>query len=59
MARSRQAQLRGIPVVSTNSYGLAEANVVPMTRVAEVPIAFDPSLWDSESSAGTAEGRTN
>ena len=40
-----EAQLRGIPVVSTDSYGLAEANVVPMTRVPQVPITFDPSLW--------------
>ncbi|CAJ1440901.1 unnamed protein product [Effrenium voratum] len=37
-----EAQLRGIPVVSTAVAGLAEANSVPSTRVADVPIVLDP-----------------
>ncbi|CAE7029123.1 ftsH, partial [Symbiodinium sp. CCMP2456] len=37
-----EAQLRGIPVVSTRSGGLAEANCVAQTAVADIPIVFDP-----------------
>lgn len=37
-----EAQLRGIPVVSTSSCGLAEANSVPRTQVRDVPIVYDP-----------------
>lgn len=37
-----EAQLRGIPVVSTSSCGLAEANSVPRTQVGDVPIVYDP-----------------
>merc|ERR1711920_959439 len=36
-----EAQLRGIPVVSTDVCGLAEANRVPATMVGEVPIVYD------------------
>lgn len=36
-----EAQLRGIPVVSTDVCGLAEANRVPPTRVEGVPIVHD------------------
>jgi len=36
-----EAQLRGIPVVSTRSGGLAEANCVAQTAVADIPIVFD------------------
>eukprot|EP00438_Fugacium_kawagutii_P004771 Skav203108 [mRNA] locus=scaffold447:378985:380643:+ [translate_table: standard] len=37
-----EAQLRGIPVVSTAICGLAEANQVPQTQVGDIPIVFDP-----------------
>lgn len=40
-----EAQLRGIPVVSTSSCGLAEANSVPRTQVGDVPIVYDPRAW--------------
>mmetsp|Transcript_77797 Transcript_77797/g.175902 ORF Transcript_77797/g.175902 Transcript_77797/m.175902 type:complete len:673 (-) Transcript_77797:107-2125(-) len=36
-----EAQLRGIPVVSTDVCGLAEANRVPTTVVGDVPIVYD------------------
>lgn len=36
-----EAQLRGIPVVSTNVYGLAESNRVPSTMASGVPIVYD------------------
>jgi len=36
-----EAQLRGIPVVSTDTYGLAEANCVPSMTVGDVPIVYD------------------
>ena len=42
-----EAQLRGIPVVSTNICGLAEANQVPQTQVPEIPLVFDPSTLGS------------
>lgn len=40
-----EAQLRGIPVVSTAICGLVEANQVPQTQVPEIPIVFDPRSW--------------
>ncbi|CAK0845939.1 unnamed protein product [Prorocentrum cordatum] len=36
-----EAQLRGIPVVSTDACGLSEANFLPELRVAGVEIVFD------------------
>jgi len=36
-----EAQLRGIPVVSTDVCGLAEANRVPVTAVGGVPLVYD------------------
>eukprot|EP00811_Abedinium_folium_P018919 NODE_2784_length_2146_cov_3.500248.p1 GENE.NODE_2784_length_2146_cov_3.500248~~NODE_2784_length_2146_cov_3.500248.p1 ORF type:complete len:676 (-),score=199.37 NODE_2784_length_2146_cov_3.500248:55-2082(-) len=36
-----EAQLRGIPVVSTDAYGLAESNRVPSTVVADVAAVYD------------------
>jgi len=36
-----EAQLRGIPVVSTGSCGLAESNRVPATAVDALPIVYD------------------
>jgi len=36
-----EAQLRGIPVVTTDACGLAEANRVPATVVGGVPIVYD------------------
>jgi len=36
-----EAQLRGIPVVSSDVYGLVEANRVPLNVVADVPIVYD------------------
>mmetsp|Transcript_62206 Transcript_62206/g.160401 ORF Transcript_62206/g.160401 Transcript_62206/m.160401 type:complete len:671 (+) Transcript_62206:105-2117(+) len=36
-----EAQLRGIPVISTDVCGLAEANHVPSTVVGGVPLVFD------------------
>ena len=38
-----EAQLRGIPVVSTAICGLMEANQVPQMQVPDIPIVFDPS----------------
>lgn len=37
-----EAQLRGIPVVSTDVCGLSEANRVPSTAVGDIPIVYDP-----------------
>jgi len=37
-----EAQLRGIPVVSTSICGLGEANQVPQTQVPDIPLVFDP-----------------
>jgi len=36
-----EAQLRGIPVVSTDACGLAEANLLPELRVPDVPLVHD------------------
>lgn len=36
-----EAQLRGIPVISTDSCGLADANCVPPTAVANIPLVYD------------------
>lgn len=36
-----EAQLRGIPVVSTGTCGLAEANRVPSTVVNSIPLVYD------------------
>jgi len=36
-----EAQLRGIPVVSSDVYGLAEANRVPTSVVRDMPIVYD------------------
>ena len=36
-----EAQLRGIPVVSTSVCGLAESNRVPRTAFADVPLVYD------------------
>lgn len=36
-----EAQLRGVPVVSTDVCGLAEANRVPATAVGKLPIVYD------------------
>ena len=43
-----EAQLRGIPVVSTSICGLGEANQVPQTQVPEIPLVFDPSPWGQD-----------
>jgi len=37
-----EAQLRGIPVVSTDVCGLAEANRVPPMAIGDIPIVCDP-----------------
>jgi hypothetical protein len=37
-----EAQLRGIPVISTDVCGLSEANRVPPMAVGEIPIVYDP-----------------
>lgn len=36
-----EAQLRGIPVVSTDAYGLSEANFTPELRIANVKLVHD------------------
>lgn len=43
-----EAQLRGIPVVSTSICGLGEANQVPQTQVPDIPLVFDPSTFFGE-----------
>jgi len=37
-----EAQLRGIPVLSTDVCGLSEANRVPPTAIGDIPIVYDP-----------------
>lgn len=37
-----EAQLRGIPVVSTDCCGLAEANRVPPMAIGDIPMVYDP-----------------
>ena len=51
-----EAQLRGIPVVSTAVCGLVEANQVPMTQAPEIPIVFDPRASGSKKSLGVGPG---
>lgn len=47
-----EAQLRGIPVVSTSICGLGEANQVPQTQVPDIPLVFDPSTLGSRCGNG-------
>jgi len=39
-----EAQLRGIPVVSTDAYGLREANLIPELRVPGVKLVMDMKI---------------